>query len=702
MPSGRNGFSRTEDPELDLYLSRVEQLDQERMNSRNLGIHGSRQDYDIGLSPSKYTLDDRNKAQLLLDGLYDSKQYDYYLDADRVSDLAYESAYNYEKTFSPKRSSRTNYRSPKHLSPSRSPGYRDSAFGSLKVDDRYGDRHGGKYVVSEADYELLLKLKRGQYFDLHPTDMSLRPRHMDCSPEHGSSGYGVDGASMAGNTSYFGEVKLSSPSSLYRDEGTLPVRPYSNFRSFPNGNDNAEYDVLTTGGYMSSMETELDNISIPSLIPPTTAATIGSLDIAYSQKNQSSQQQHPEVKVSPSDASKINPEDPSPKLLTGNESTTAEEYIVSLPTTSATNPPSLSDKKVEDTVSSPEPDNIKPNTLKTNDFANGNTNDLKGSSHVSYLESLERSKVTKVSSQWNTAETLAPPWNKNEGALSSALRKNGSPTKLRTNTISNNLKPFRTDPEDVVSSLLKKASPSPRMSPVKFVSRSPLKGREVTETLITSAMKTTGTPTNQSRSAATHITIKPKKREPRQLVEPEEAPDLSDTLRKIQLNKVDVDRRRSPNKQVADDLQIPKLRSAPKEDSKPPQEPISIPELKPVKREPKREASLPEALHAINQLKQAPELSRSPSPVPEALSKITKLSPPKPELKAEPPVPEALLRRSKLSRPPISLKRKVSPPEALLKASNLQKAAPSPEKKESIPEALLQVSKLNKAPSRTK
>lgn len=132
--------SSRRDPELEDYLARVERLDSARNGSRRSpGAHDQR---------PKYRPEDLERAQRLLDGDYTG--YDSGTSPTKCSgsvpQIAYRSAYNYERTFSPKRGAG---------SPRRSDAGSAPALGLDSSPD--GTR---RYTVSEQDYLLLQKLKR--------------------------------------------------------------------------------------------------------------------------------------------------------------------------------------------------------------------------------------------------------------------------------------------------------------------------------------------------------------------------------------------------------------------------------------------------------------------------------------------------------------------------------------------------------------
>ena len=140
------------DPELEDYLARVEQLDSARKGAgRTRNAHNVK---------PKYRPEDLEKAQMLLDGDYASSEIDYLQDVRPVPQMAYRSAYNYERTFSPKRGSTSPIRntarrnSREHLGPS-----------SLTFDADLLSNGKKQYTVSEDDYLLLQRLKHGMLVD---------------------------------------------------------------------------------------------------------------------------------------------------------------------------------------------------------------------------------------------------------------------------------------------------------------------------------------------------------------------------------------------------------------------------------------------------------------------------------------------------------------------------------------------------------
>ncbi|SCU97445.1 LAME_0F19702g1_1 [Lachancea meyersii CBS 8951] len=141
------------DPELDRYLDRVEELD-----SKRYGCKGARND-DAKNKP-KYNPQDLERAQKLLSGEYPTfDERPTTFSSRNASEMAYRSAYNYEKSFSPKRNSHTT-RSP--IRPVKHP---DSWTHDDCLDlavSRFDSRDSARqYMVSEEDYLLLAKLKQG-------------------------------------------------------------------------------------------------------------------------------------------------------------------------------------------------------------------------------------------------------------------------------------------------------------------------------------------------------------------------------------------------------------------------------------------------------------------------------------------------------------------------------------------------------------
>ncbi|SCU83592.1 LADA_0C12376g1_1 [Lachancea dasiensis] len=140
------------DQDLASYLARVEELDYER-NKRRQSINGMRN------VTSKYRPEDAEAAHRLLSGQYVPSTEKYIGASERASEMAYKSAYNYERTFSPKR------RGHDSTSPIRRdlPGSGLDTNSVVKYSDPASDhRESSKqYTISEEDYLLLVKLKQG-------------------------------------------------------------------------------------------------------------------------------------------------------------------------------------------------------------------------------------------------------------------------------------------------------------------------------------------------------------------------------------------------------------------------------------------------------------------------------------------------------------------------------------------------------------
>lgn len=135
--------SHSNDPELDDFLQRVENLDSRRTN------RGLQKPPPIKRKPIELTssYNDENEED------EDGSMVDVPLSEDSVSNLAYRSAYNYEKTFSPKKS---NY-SLEDLGLQKSPERQSKQ--SMKTAERQESK---TFTVSEEDYYLLQRLKSGK------------------------------------------------------------------------------------------------------------------------------------------------------------------------------------------------------------------------------------------------------------------------------------------------------------------------------------------------------------------------------------------------------------------------------------------------------------------------------------------------------------------------------------------------------------
>ncbi|SCU80733.1 LAFA_0C00870g1_1 [Lachancea sp. 'fantastica'] len=141
------------DPELEKYLARVQELDYERNSSKKTNNN------DVKYS-SKYRPQDLEISRKLLNGeYYGSEDKSATFSPGRASEMAYRSAYNYEKSFSPKRNS--NYSN----SPIRADKYAGSRSDDVAADfsiSRFDFRDSGRqYTISEEDYLLLTQLKQG-------------------------------------------------------------------------------------------------------------------------------------------------------------------------------------------------------------------------------------------------------------------------------------------------------------------------------------------------------------------------------------------------------------------------------------------------------------------------------------------------------------------------------------------------------------
>ncbi|AMD20404.1 HDL340Wp [Eremothecium sinecaudum] len=152
--------TRDAEPDLDMYLTRVEQLDSLK------GYSSSHTDlrYDGLYDDSRtknHSPDDIRKAQLLLDGVYERNISDLGENRGRLNDLAYKSAYNYERAFSPVRKKGiTNYGYSILPQSNVSANVFAMKQKPVRFDSISGEEARREYVVSAEDYQLLQAVKR--------------------------------------------------------------------------------------------------------------------------------------------------------------------------------------------------------------------------------------------------------------------------------------------------------------------------------------------------------------------------------------------------------------------------------------------------------------------------------------------------------------------------------------------------------------
>lgn len=162
------------DPALNSFLSRVEQLDIERLKKKPA----------VKPKPRKlrYEEQDLKRAEELLNGTFRNPD-SYEKSNDRVvSSLAYKSAYNFDKTFSPKKNNqRPEFHQSKKEIKSILRADRDGSTHEhlSRFDDVYHrtePKKSEEYVVSKDDYELLMKVKKEMAFSQgdYPTRGSPR------------------------------------------------------------------------------------------------------------------------------------------------------------------------------------------------------------------------------------------------------------------------------------------------------------------------------------------------------------------------------------------------------------------------------------------------------------------------------------------------------------------------------------------------
>ncbi|AAS52422.2 AEL262Cp [Eremothecium gossypii ATCC 10895] len=705
MPGIRDTPGR--DPDLDVYLSRVEQLDLERSRSLNRGTASVPEErFTSTIGTERYDPADRKKAHLLLEGHYDTRRYEF-TGSDKVSEIAYESAYNYEKTFSPKKGSA--YHTARGISPIRTPG-RSSNYSIPPPKESYVSSEK-KYLVTEEEYDLLQRLKREHgHMDYLSLKETYPPKY---SGYYSGSSYGYDYIPRSSSPVNYEENRYPSMlSSIYNSE-----MPY-NSRIKPHYESRSHGYYRPAPLYSTDYSHTLSERSLLVPTPSTATSSIFSRDhaptlfdkqvtpqspIAYGDKQPFPNTPPAEPNMTSFQAGSSPTDNILPssgKEVDGTASNSPVESMSAAPGKAMNNStPTLAGLSTPSPSESVSPIKQKPRASESGspikkEPQESSSQVPKKRISVSYLESLEKSRVTtnNLSGGVRSQPNIIP--GRSEGMISSMMKKNsGTPVQPRTPSMS--LASLRKGSENVVSSFLKKTAPM-QPAPSTRPQRSPTRTtRDITETLIESALKITGTPTKQSRCGAPPIPVKPKKLT--QIPKVEEEPDLEDTLKSIQLNKTDATREKSKLSEQKGEIHIPKLRSVKRDSSQLPEQKISLPELKPVKLEPKREPSLPEALNAINNLKPALEPSRSPSPNSVAISKLPALAP---HSKVGNPtaLPEALTKRSQLTKSHPSPERKPSIPEALTKMSMLNKPPAAAAKASDVPEALAKVAKLNKAP----
>lgn len=151
------------DPELNSFLTRVEELDARR------SVKNSHTKNKTSIS-KPYTDDDLRKAGDLLNGTYENKDSYEMKENVPVTSLTFGSAYNYDKTFSPRKSSARDEQNEikkwTEINTSSS-SFDSEATRVSKFDDIYSSSSNEKdiYVVSREDYYLLQKIKKGMNVD---------------------------------------------------------------------------------------------------------------------------------------------------------------------------------------------------------------------------------------------------------------------------------------------------------------------------------------------------------------------------------------------------------------------------------------------------------------------------------------------------------------------------------------------------------
>lgn len=156
------GATTLQDRDLKDFLERVEDYDS--MHFKNIGRSGTKP--PLKQKPeqlkSSFSKESLERARKLLDGeqLVGVEKYKSKDTTDRIptSDLAYKSAYNYDKTFSPKKS-----RYPEEIN-------------SKKFEDSSSGTDNSKtFVISEEDYKLLQQLKSDKHKrESNPEEISTR------------------------------------------------------------------------------------------------------------------------------------------------------------------------------------------------------------------------------------------------------------------------------------------------------------------------------------------------------------------------------------------------------------------------------------------------------------------------------------------------------------------------------------------------
>lgn len=145
-------LERDHDPELDHYLSRVEHLDLQRSHLINTPVLDTTA--QLSNTDKVYSFKEFANSQETAREYHNDEVY-YNSMSKTSSPMAYKSAYNYEKTFSPKMNSYS-------TSPKRN-NYKDSSLQEILPILKFDDLHINepkRYIVSEEDYRLLQKIKR--------------------------------------------------------------------------------------------------------------------------------------------------------------------------------------------------------------------------------------------------------------------------------------------------------------------------------------------------------------------------------------------------------------------------------------------------------------------------------------------------------------------------------------------------------------
>lgn len=656
-----------------------------------------------------YKLEDIKKAQILINGDYNFKRYDTRVNCEEVPDIAFRSAYNFEKTFSPLRASRplSFVSSISSYNPIKFD-VRDRSIRNIGGEEQREEK--GDYFVSEEDYKLLLHIKnmradhgssetrtlkspkRNSWFEKR-WENEVALSYQDGLGRNNTSSPDLDrtrqGSNMITSSDYVMEeaspvatsFNSTNPSSLHSDavwgktdcEEKLKSLQINSAGLYNNDSTDIPRPDETDESFLCIKRVTQD------VMLPRSLKYVGKHTTRSSQSTDKCRDEQ-DVDLSLDKNFKFGK---ATETIGGN--TDSKDCINE--SNSSENTKFIKKHRLATSVKKIHSDELKTHENSKDTNKNPSLGSSKKSFHISYLDSLQKNPITRTDPYYDTIQTPNKFYNKESKSASVSNTNHSSQTHSSISKDQN----IRVDCgryKGYSNSILKRELSTMQQTSLKDKNLV-FKNTNKRAGPVSSALKTTGTPMYQAvKGSLPSISAKTKTSTSNQF-EQELESNLADTLKKIQLNKIEIPKKKLPPSTNKADLYVPKLRSPVKVHETRSEEQFNPPELKPVSPIKKRDSSLPEAIKIKKNLKPA-NLSISPEPSFDSNTsqKLINLNKTPPSPKKIEPVPEALEQAKKLHKPePLPPKAQLIP-EALQRATQLNKTVPSAKRVPSLPEAL--------------